>query len=105
MIRFFNFFWKSIANCNTFLSFKVIRHAHSLKISITHNKKRIPLLNLLINYISARSAPKITFIKDESTFPSLNFLITGLCNSLANSLFEILSFLTPLQEIFFYQNI
>ena len=34
-----------------------------LKISITHNKKRIPLLNLLVNYISARSAPQIVSLK------------------------------------------
>ena len=53
--------------------------------SITHNKKRISLLNLLINCISARSAPQMLPIKGECTFHFLNFLIIGLCNSSANS--------------------
>ena len=39
-----------------------------MHISITHNKKRIPLLNLLINCIPARSAPQLLSIKDEYTF-------------------------------------
>ena len=51
-----------------FLLFKGATHAYLLKISITHNKKRIPLLNLLINCISARSEPQILSIKDECTF-------------------------------------
>ena len=55
--------------------------------SITHNKKRIPLLNLLINYISARAAPQILSIKGECTFLFLNFLMIGLRNSSVNSLF------------------
>ena len=71
--------------------------------SITHNKKRIPLLNLLINYISARSAPQILSIKDECTFIFVIFLIIGLCNSSANSsansLLEIFSFLTVPPEV------
>ena len=72
--------------------------------SITQNKKRIPLLNLLINCISARSVPQILSIKIECTFLSLNFLIIGLCNSSANSWFDIFSFLISLPEVF-YQNI
>ena len=64
-----------------------------LKITITHNKKRIPLLNLLINCISARSAAQIL---SECTFLLLNFLIIGLCNSLANSWSEMFSILIPL---------
>ena len=32
-------------------------HAYLLKISITHDKNLIPLKNLLVNCISARSAP------------------------------------------------
>ena len=48
-----------MANLLPFLSFKGIAHAYLLKISIAHNKKWTPLLNLLINYISARSAPQI----------------------------------------------
>ena len=60
--------------------------------SITHNKKRIPLLNLLINCISAGLAPQILSMKDECTFLFLNLLIIGLCNSSANSMLEIFSF-------------
>ena len=57
--------------------------------SITHNKKQIPLLNFLINCISARSAPQILPVKDECTFILLNFLKIGLCNFSANSLLDI----------------
>ena len=42
-----------------FLSFKGTTHAYLLKISTTHNKNLTPLLYLLINCISARSAPQI----------------------------------------------
>ena len=66
--------------------------------SITLNKNLNPSSNLLINYISARSAPQILSIKDECTFPFSNFLIIGLCNSSANSLFEIFSFLIALPQ-------
>ena len=59
---------------------------------ITHNKKRIPLLNLLINFISAKSAAQILSIKGECTFLFLDFLIIGLCNSSANSLLEYFHF-------------
>ena len=63
-----------------FLSFKGMKHVY------------LPLLNLLVNCISVRSAPQILFIKDECTILSLKFLITVLSNSSANSLFEIFSF-------------
>ena len=69
-----------------------------LKTSITHNKKEIPLLNLLINCRSARSAPQLSSGKAEYTFRFSNFLIIGLYNSCANSLFEIFSFLTAPPE-------
>ena len=36
--------------------------------SITHNENLNPLLDLLINCISARSAPQILSIKGECTF-------------------------------------
>ena len=84
---------KSISNCSSFLSFKDITHAYLPKISITHNKKRIPLLNLLINWISAKSAPQILSIKSECTFPFSNFPVIDLRYSSANSLFVIYSFL------------
>ena len=54
--------------------------------SITHNKKPIPLLNLLINCIPTISAPQILSIKCDRTFLSLDFLIIGLYSSSANSL-------------------
>ena len=60
-----------------------------------------PLLNLLINCISARLAPQILSIKIECTFPFLNFPIIGLCNSSANCWSDILSILIPLLEDFF----
>ena len=56
--------------------------------SIINNKNLNHLLNLLINCISARSAPQIFSIKGECTFLLLNFLIIGLCNSSANYLLE-----------------
>ena len=64
-----------------------------MKISITHNKSLNFLLNLIISCISRRSVPQKLFIKGECTFILLNFLITGLSNSSANSLLEIISFL------------
>ena len=67
-----------------------------MEISITHNKNRISLLNLLINCISARPAPQIFSIKDKCIFLVLNFLIISLCDSSANYLFKIFSFLIPL---------
>ena len=59
--------------------------------SITHNKNLNPLLNLLINCISARSALQILSIKVQCTFLFLNFLIIGSCNSSANYRSDILS--------------
>ena len=41
-----------------FLSFKGTTQAYLLKISIAHNKNLNPLLSLLFNCISARSAPQ-----------------------------------------------
>ena len=69
-----------------YLSFKGITHTYLLKISITHTKNLNPLLNLLTNCVSAALAPQTLSINDECTFLFLNFLITGLCNSSANSL-------------------
>ena len=59
--------------------------------SFTHNKNPNPLLNVLFNCISARSAPQILSMKGECTFLLLRFLIIDLCNSYANSLLEIFS--------------
>ena len=63
--------------------------------SITHNKNLNPQSHLLINCISGIS------IKGECILLLLIFLITGLCNSSANCLFEIFSFLTALPEGFY----
>ena len=69
-----------------------------------YDKYLNPLLNLLISCISAKSAPQILSIKGECTFLLLNFRIIGLCNSSANSLLGIFSFLILLPEVF-YQKI
>ena len=73
--------------------------------SITHNKHLNPLSNLLMNCISAKSALQILLIKGECTFLLLNILIIGFCNSSANSLLEIFSFLLPLREVFLSENL
>ena len=67
--------------------------------SITHNKNLNPWLNVLINCVSARSAPQIMFIKGECTFLLLNFLKIGsiirLSNYFANSSLAIFSVVVP----------
>ena len=60
---------------------------------MTHNEKQTRLLVILINCISARSASEILCIRSECTFLFSNLLITSLCYSSANSLFDIFSFL------------
>ena len=84
-VRFANLFLfcflKSISIYNIFLVF----------ILITHNTKQIPLLNLLINFIFAKSAQQILSLKDKYTFRLSKFLIFGLCNSSANCQFGIIS--------------
>ena len=69
-------------------------------INNTHYKTNFSI-RLLINSISAISSPQILSVKDEYIFLFLNFLITDLCNSSANSLFEMFSFLTLLPENLF----
>ena len=46
-----------------------------------------------MNCMSARSATQILSIKGECIFLLLNILIIGLCNSSANYLLEIFSFI------------
>ena len=84
-----NIFWKALVIVVPFLSFTEITYASLLKILMAHNEQLIPLLNLLINCISARLKHQILSIKGECTFLLLNFLIAALCNCSANSLFEI----------------
>ena len=67
-----------------FLSFKGTTQAYLLKISVTHNTNVIPLLYLLNNCKSAKSAPQILFLNAACTFLFLNFLIMGLWISSAN---------------------
>ena len=95
---------KSLVIVILFLSFKGITISYLLKIPVTHMTTINPLLNLLINCISSRSAPQILSIKDGCTFLSWKFIIIGLCNSSSNSLFEIFLFSIPLQGGF-YQKI
>ena len=57
-------------------------------------------LNLLINFISTRSAPQILSMKAECTFLFVNFLIIDLCDSSVNSLLDIILFLTVLPKLF-----
>ena len=61
-----------------FLSFKGTTQTYLLKISITHNTNLIPLLYLLNNYISAKSAFQILSLNAACTFLFSNFLIMGL---------------------------
>ena len=63
--------------------------------SITNDKKQIPLLNLLVNCVSARSAPQTL----------LNVQIISLCNLSASCWSDILSFLIPLAEVFLSKNL
>ena len=86
------FLEKTLVILVPFLSFKEITHAYLLKILITHNKKQILWLNLLINYISTRPAPEILPIQ-SILFLFLNFLIISLCNSSGNFSLDIISFL------------
>ena len=51
---------------------------------MTHDKNKNPLLHLLSNYISPRTAPQILSLKDDYTFRFSSFLIIGLRNSSAN---------------------
>ena len=61
LLESFNIFGKALTILTPFLSFKGTTQAYLLKISITHN----PLFNLLINYISAKSAPQILSLDPE----------------------------------------
>ena len=56
-------FWKVLVIVMNFLPFKGTTFVHLLKVSIAPNKKQVLLLDLLINYVLARSAPKILSIK------------------------------------------
>ena len=87
------------------MSFKRTTHSYLLQMSIIRNKKRNPLLSLLINCIPAKSILQTLSLKDEYTFRFSNFLIIGSCNSSPNSWFHIISFLTPLPEDFLLKNL
>ena len=55
---------------------------------MTNKKNQNPLLYLLINCISSRSAPKILSLKDERTFHFPHFVIIGLRSSSADYWFS-----------------
>ena len=105
----FKIFWKALVVVILSLSFKGRTHAYMLQISVTDNKNLNLLWNLLINCISARSAPQILSIKGHFTFLLINLLITVMHNSYANSLSDVVSFLiadlfaslATLPEVFF----
>ena len=71
------------------MPFKRTTQAYLLKTSLTHNENLIPILNLLINYISAKSALQILSLNDEYTFLLLKFAKIGLWNSSASCWFDI----------------
>ena len=66
-------FWNYLVIVLPFLSFYGIGHAYLLKTSITQNKKRRPLLYVLISCISARLLP--VSMKDEYILRFWNVLI------------------------------
>ena len=59
------YFGNALTIVKPFLSFKGITHAYLLKIPMTHNKRQISLINLLINCISAKWAPQILSLNEE----------------------------------------
>ena len=73
--------------------------------SIANDKKQIPLLNLLVNCVSARSAPQTLSMIGDCAFLLLNFQIISLCNLSASCWSDILSFLIPLAEVFLSKNL
>ena len=93
-------FLKTLVTAIPVLSYKEIIHAYLLQISITHNKKRIPSLNLLFNCIFERSSTQTCYLKDDHTFCFTNPLIIVLCNLSTNCWFDVISLLKPLPEDF-----
>ena len=84
----FILFWKTLEIVTPSLSCNGKTDTYLLKILVTHNNKRIPLLNLLINYKLARAV----------LFRFSNFLIVGLCNFSA-------SFITTPPAVFLSKNL
>ena len=72
---------------------------------ISHNQNQNPLLNLLINIISARSAQQLLSLKDGYTFGFSNFLMVDLCNSSAYYWLDIISVLIPPLENLLSKNL
>ena len=73
-IRFFWSFLKSSSNCNNFFIFQR-NNPSKFTININNTNKNLnPLLNLLINCTSAKSAPQILSIIGWCTFLLSNFL-------------------------------
>ena len=81
------YFLKTMSNCKAFFTFQrnspcIFAIISTCIISITHNTNRNVLLHLLINCISANSAPQMLFLKEAFTSWFLHFPINDLCNSL-----------------------
>ena len=70
------------------MTFKGTALVYFLQISRTLNENWIPLLYLLINCISAKSAPHMLFIDDEYSLFFVKCLIIGLCNLCVNCWFN-----------------
>ena len=92
---FFYIFWNALVIVSPFWCFNGITHAYLLCTSIAHNKKRILLLCLLINCISAKSALKMLSIKDKHTLRCWNFLVITLCSSEAYFWFNVYLLFNP----------
>ena len=72
-----------------FLFFTGLTHAYLVKTSLTHNKYLTFLLLENNDPISAKPAAQILSLNLTYTFLLLDFLVTGLCNSLANCSFTL----------------
>ena len=60
-----------------------------MKTSITNNKYLTPQLKEDNDSVSAKSPAQMLSLNLEQTFLILNFLINGLCNSCASSIFTL----------------
>ena len=84
----FKISWEALEIVVLFFSFKGTTHAYLLKMLIVHNKKRVPSLNLFVNFKISTSN---IIYKRWVCFCFLNFLIISLCNSSPYCWFVIIS--------------
>ena len=79
------------------MSFERTTHVYLLKISITHDINKNPLLYLLIIF-TQNQHPNIVF-KEEHTYCFSNFSVLILCNSSANHWFDLIILLIAPPEV------